>query len=83
MLAWGGGVNIYGAAIVQLILGPEKMEGNQQTVVRLTAPVDDAREGPTVNTQVSDTVSIETHTLESQAVVALISALRGEAGRSL
>lgn len=68
-------MNIYGAAIVQLVLGPETMEGNQQTVVRLTAPVDDAREAPTVNTQVGDTVSMETHTLESQAVVALSPAL--------
>lgn len=55
------GVNIYGAAIVQLVLGTESMEGNQQTVVRLMAPVDDAREGPTLNTQVGDTASIETH----------------------
>lgn len=76
-------MNIYGAAIVQLVLGPETMEGNQQTVVRLMAPVDDTREAPTLNTQVGDTVSTETHFLESQTVVALIPALRGEAGRSL
>lgn len=76
-------MNIYGAAIVQLVLGPETMGGNQQTVVRLTAPVEDAREAPTLNTQVGNTVSIETHFLESQTVVALIPALRGEAGRSL
>lgn len=70
------GVNIYGAAMVQLVLGTETMEGNQQAGVRLWAPIDDAREGPTMNTQVGDTANMEeTHSLESQAAVARIPAL--------
>lgn len=70
------GVNVYGAAMVQLELGTETMEGNQPTVVRLLAPMDDAREGPTMNTQVGETATMEeTHSLESQAAVALNAAL--------